>query len=177
MCATLRIDPVIPFMHTMGVRHMYFAQPEIIELLLSNKVALVFADTAGRWPLIEDVTADFVYVRLHGDKELYVSGYTDEALKHWARRVRAWTRGGTTATGTARSSGRDVYVYFDNDVKAHAPFDAMSLAHELGLGPAVSRPPNLGGGRETARRDWPGFARPRAAAARRASRDDPAGAR
>ena len=78
------------------------------------------ADTAKRWPFLEDVTADFVYVRLHGDKELYVSGYDDAALDEWAARVKRWRR-----------RRRDVYVYFDNDAKVHAPFDAQALLRRL----------------------------------------------
>jgi hypothetical protein len=68
-----------------------------------------------------DVTADFVYVRLHGDKEIYASGYTSRALDEWAARVREWHRRG------------DVYVYFDNDVKVRAPYDAQVLMRKLGL--------------------------------------------
>lgn len=84
---------------------------------------------------MEDVTSDFVYVRLHGDEKLYASGYADEALKLWARKMKAWARGsvpkGSKLVGPgkgATSKRRDVYVYFDNDVKVHAPFDAMKLA-------------------------------------------------
>jgi uncharacterized protein YecE (DUF72 family) len=89
---------------------------------------------------MNDVTADFVYVRLHGDTELYASGYTPEALERWAEKIRAWSSG-TDAPGArlfggpAESMPRDVFVYFDNDVKTHAPFDAMALAHRLGLAP------------------------------------------
>ena len=64
--------------------------------------------------------ADFGYARLHGDKELYVSGYTSRALGSWAATVRSWT-----------DAGRDAFVYFDNDVKVRAPFDAMALAERL----------------------------------------------
>jgi len=80
------------------------------------------ADTAGRWPLLEEVTADFVYVRLHGAKRLYESGYGPAALDEWAARIRRWRR------------GREVFVYFDNDVKVRAPFDAINLAARLGQG-------------------------------------------
>ena len=73
----------------MEVRHPSFEDPAFIELLRRHNVALVVADTAGKWPFMEDVTADFVYARLHGDEELYVSGYTDAALDQWAARVRA----------------------------------------------------------------------------------------
>ena len=74
------------------------------------------ADTAGKWPLLDDLTADFVYMRLHGDEELYASGYGDAALDRWADKVRAWD-----------AAGLDVLVYFDNDAKVHAPFDAARL--------------------------------------------------
>ncbi len=101
----------------------------------------MFADTAGRWPYAEDVTADFVYVRLHGAQELYASGYTDEQLDWWAARIREWRRGGQPADRTCVSpldapgaKARDVYVYFDNDAKVHAPFDAMRLMERLGTG-------------------------------------------
>ena len=61
-----------------------------VALLRRHRIALVVADTAGRWPLLEDLTADFVYLRLHGDKELYASGYDDAALDRWAARIDAW---------------------------------------------------------------------------------------
>ena len=95
------------------------AVAELAETL--SAPSLVVADTAGRGPLLEDVTADFVYVRLHGDVELYRSGYSDPAIARWAERVRSWSR------------QRDVYVYFDNDAKVHAPFDAIALMRALGL--------------------------------------------
>jgi uncharacterized protein YecE (DUF72 family) len=103
-------------------------------------VALVVADTAGKWPYLEDVTADFLYLRLHGDKQLYASGYTEAALDRWADRICAWSQGGEprdakrTGAAAARSRrSRDVYCYFDNDVKVRAPFDADRLMQKLGL--------------------------------------------
>jgi uncharacterized protein YecE (DUF72 family) len=100
----------------------------------------VVADTAGRWPLCEDLTAGFVYVRLHGDEELYASGYGDDALERWAARIRAWSRGSQVSDARLISArpargraARDVYVYFDNDVKVHAPYDAAVLMRKLGL--------------------------------------------
>ena len=95
------------------------------------------ADTAGKFPYLEDVTAGFVYVRLHGDTELYVSGYAPEALDRWAQRVRAWLAGESpvgehTVAPPAARTPRDVFVYFDNDVKVHAPYDAIALAERVG---------------------------------------------
>ncbi len=113
-----------PIRHAVEVRHASFAVQEFPALLREHGVALVTADTAGKWPLLEDQTADFAYVRLHGAEELYVSGYTDEALDAWAAKLRGWTAG-----------GREAYVYFDNDVKVRAPYDAMSLARRLGAAP------------------------------------------
>ena len=103
----------------------------------------MLADTAGRWPYMEDVTArDFIYVRLHGAEELYVSGYTDSALDWWASRIRAW-QCGSEPTDALRivsngkvptcKAGRDAYVYFDNDAKGHAPYDAVRLLGRLGI--------------------------------------------
>jgi uncharacterized protein YecE (DUF72 family) len=123
--------------HAFEVRHPSFLVPEFTELLRRHNAALVFADTAGLWPYAEDATADFVYLRLHGAQQLYASGYTDSELDWWAERIRRW-RSGTEpedarriATGGASTSGRDVYVYFDNDAKVHAPFDALRLAQRL----------------------------------------------
>jgi uncharacterized protein YecE (DUF72 family) len=136
-----------PIRHALEVRHPSFATPEFIELLRAQQVALVIADTAQRFPFLDDVTADFVYLRLHGDQELYVSGYGDAALDRWAARVRTWRSGQAPATpatvaGAApnRKQGRDVYVYFDNDVKTHAPYDAISRAERVrGSSPGRAR--------------------------------------
>jgi uncharacterized protein YecE (DUF72 family) len=120
------------------VRSGTFVNPDFIALLRRHRIALVVADTARKFPYLEDVTADFVYVRLHGDEELYASGYSEAAIGHWARRVKSWSEGGqprdarlASPVPQARSAPRDVYVYFDNDSKVHAPFDAMALAATL----------------------------------------------
>jgi uncharacterized protein YecE (DUF72 family) len=117
-------DAERPLRHALEVRHASYLDPAFVALLRGHDVGLVVADTAGKWPLLEHVTSDFVYVRLHGAEELYVSGYTEAALDAWAVKVRRWAAGG------------DVFVYFDNDVKVRAPFDAMSLAGRLGIGPS-----------------------------------------
>lgn len=173
--------PRRPLRHALEVRHRSFVTPEFIALLRRHRVALVVADTAGKWPFLEDVTADFVYVRLHGDSELYVSGYTDAALVHWARKIRAWARGGEPRgamrvgpPSRARARGRDVFVYFDNDVKVRAPFDAMKLAHRLGRGARPTKPPPIESIAEVARTTWPAWrrssAKPIARRLRRAGR-------
>jgi uncharacterized protein YecE (DUF72 family) len=120
--------------HCLEIRHKSFEDPRFIELLREHDIGLVCADTVD-WPLLMDVTSDFVYCRLHGSEELYVSGYEDEALQRWAVRVAAWAQGGEPADAIRvidapgpQLPTRDVYVFFDNDVKVRAPFDALGLA-------------------------------------------------
>jgi uncharacterized protein YecE (DUF72 family) len=133
-----------PLRHAVEIRHPSFIDPAFIALLRRYRIGLVVADTAGKWPLLEDLTADFVYVRLHGDQELYASGYSDAALDRWADRIRIWAAGGQVADAHRASPGdaaarqkRDVYVYFDNDVKVHAPYDAAHLAQRLGVSTGI----------------------------------------
>ncbi len=87
-------DATRPLRHCLEVRHPTFVNAELIALLREHDIALVVADTAGKWPFLEDATSDFVYVRLHGDEELYASGYSEAALRSWAQKVRAWAKGG-----------------------------------------------------------------------------------
>jgi uncharacterized protein YecE (DUF72 family) len=138
--ALLEIDAVRPLRHAVEIRHESFLDEAFIALLRKYKVALVVADTAGKWPDYEDVTADFVYIRLHGEHELYASGYEDDSLERWAERIRTWSEGGQPADARlisshapARVAQRDVYCYFDNDIKVRAPFDAKRLMELLDL--------------------------------------------
>ena len=133
--------------HAVEIRHESFNDEEFIGMLRKYKVALVVADTARKWPYYEGVTADFMYLRLHGDEELYASGYTDEALDRWAERIKAWTTGSQPADAHLISSkaapkraSRDLFCYFDNDIKVHAPFDAHKLIAKLGLAHSLTRP-------------------------------------
>jgi uncharacterized protein YecE (DUF72 family) len=123
--------------HAIEIRHPSFLDAGFIRLLRRQNVALVFADTVD-WPYAEDVTADFVYIRLHGGEELYTSGYEDAALDWWAARIESWAAG--RAPNDAKlvdpdtvpcRQGRDVYVYFDNDAKVRAPLDAQALRRRL----------------------------------------------
>ena len=124
--------------HAVEIRHPSFLDPALVALLRRHRVALVFADSAA-WPYREDLTADFVYLRLHGSEELYVSGYSDEVLNHWATRIKLWVRGLqpndarliAPDTPPARRAARDVYVYFDNDAKVRSPADALTLRAKL----------------------------------------------
>ncbi len=138
--ASSRIDEVRPVRHAIEIRHPSFRSPQFIDLLRRYNLSLVVADTAGLWPYLEDVTADFVYIRLHGEQEIYASGYTHDALDRWGKRIELWRQGKEPADGPKASpkaarkrATRDVFVYFDNDKKVHAPYDAMKLAGQLGI--------------------------------------------
>ncbi|MEP6666423.1 MAG: DUF72 domain-containing protein [Nocardioidaceae bacterium] len=117
-----------PLRHCLEVRHPSLATERALQVMRDHDVAIVIADTAGKWPMVEELTSDFAYARLHGADELYVSGYTAAALDRWANKVRGWV-----------DSGRDVYVYFDNDAKVHSPYDAQALMQRLG----IKRPADL----------------------------------
>lgn len=121
--------PRHPIRHALEVRHDSFRTPELAELLRAHEIALVLADNPGNWPVLDEATTDFRYVRLHGDTELYASGYSAAALDSWAARIAAWS-----------GADQDVYVYCDNDAKVHAPYDAMGLMERLGLSPSDDAP-------------------------------------
>jgi uncharacterized protein YecE (DUF72 family) len=111
----------LPLRHAVEVRHASFETPEFVELLERHNIAFVVADTPNPWPRFEGVTADFSYMRLHGSTELYNSRYTHVELVRWAGLIREWARSG------------DVYCYFDNTDKLHAPDNAQELMEMLGL--------------------------------------------
>ena len=122
-------DPAQRIRHAVEVRHETFRTNEFYEVLRRQQIALVVADSPGKWPFIEEITTDFMYVRLHGHDELYTSGYSDESLDEWAAKTRNWV-----------AAGQDVYIYCDNDAKVRAPYDAMGLMQRLGLSarPAIN---------------------------------------
>jgi uncharacterized protein YecE (DUF72 family) len=109
-----------PIHYALEPRHNSFAADEAVAHLESCQLALVVADSAGKWPRFEQAVGPVVYARLHGDQELYASGYTDAALDRWADQLAGWT-----------ADGRDAFVYFDNDMKGYAPWDALRLIERL----------------------------------------------
>jgi len=133
------VDSKRKLRHCFEIRHDSFAVPEFLDLLRQHDMAIVCADTV-EWPRITDVTADFVYCRLHGSEELYSSGYDSESLDRWAKWVLAWAKGGQPSEGgilkkpKKSRGGRDVFVYFDNDAKVRAPFDAQELIKRIKAG-------------------------------------------
>ena len=131
--AAMKIDAVRPMRHAVEIRHDSFLVPEFIDMLRAHNVAFVCADTV-EWPRRMDLTSDFVYGRLHGSEELYVSGYDDASLDTWAARVAAWSSGDEppdaeriVSTPAPKLPSREVFLYFDNDAKVRAPVDAQNL--------------------------------------------------
>lgn len=124
--------------HAIEIRNKSFAVPEFLELLRKYDVAIVYADSV-EWPKITDVTSDFVYCRMHASEVLYASGYDAKALDQCAEWVLAWAKGDEPTTEkilkmiTPAAKTRDVFVYFDNDAKVRAPFDAQELIRRVTL--------------------------------------------
>lgn len=142
--------------YAVEVRHESFLCEAFVKLLRKHAVALVVADSAGKWPYVEDVTSNFVYLRLHGDTELYSSGYTARALRRWCQRIEAWSTGGQpddahliVDQAPRKRGSRDVYCYFDNDQKVHAPYDARRLLERLHLTGELETEPGVEPGVET----------------------------
>jgi len=114
-----RALPASGYRYAVEVRHASWLTDRFYALLKKYGIALCISDTAGCYTLDETVTADFLYIRLHGSRKLYVSIYTEQELEHWADKIIAWDR--------------DTYVYFDNDHAGHAPQNALRLSKLLGL--------------------------------------------
>ena len=106
--------------HALEPRHPSFASAEARAVLTAHDVATVYSDSPDVWPALDQDTASFRYVRLHGHSALYASRYADRSLEDWAAKVRRW-----------HAAGQDVHVYFDNDAHGHAPHDAVRLLEKL----------------------------------------------
>ncbi|OQW49328.1 MAG: hypothetical protein A4S09_12495 [Proteobacteria bacterium SG_bin7] len=127
-----------PIRHAFEFRHMSFMNPEFVELLRKYGVAIVFGHAGDeKYPYMEDVTADFVYARMHGRGLEYKKGYPDETLEWWAKRLESWTAGGQPSDAQCmvdknpKNKKRDAYVYFDTNEKEFAPYDAMTLIRKI----------------------------------------------
>jgi uncharacterized protein YecE (DUF72 family) len=141
----LAIDRPRRLRHAIEIRHPSFVDAAFVALLRKHGVALVVSDSTEDWPHVDDLTADFVYVRLHGTSARYSGSYGDAALDTWAQRIDAWAHGGQPAdakliapdTPPRRRAARDVFCYFDNDTKTEAPFDAQRLMERLAVTPEI----------------------------------------
>jgi uncharacterized protein YecE (DUF72 family) len=107
-------------LYALEVRHPSWAQEKrAIDILRDNNIAFCVSDSAGRYPYIEEDTATFIYIRLHGSKKLYASEYSEKELQTYAGKIRDWSK--------------DTYLYFDNDYKGHAIKNAKRMKEILGL--------------------------------------------
>jgi len=107
------------YRYTLEVRNSSWINDEVFEILKEHNIAFCISDTAGRFPYHEEITADFIYIRLHGSKILYASEYTEEEINLWAQKIIDW--------------GKDVYVYFDNDFNGYAVKNAKMLKKVLNV--------------------------------------------
>jgi uncharacterized protein YecE (DUF72 family) len=133
----IEVEKDRPLRHAVEIRHKSFVEEKYIGLLRKYQIGVVVADTPV-WPRLMDITADFVYCRLHGSEKLYSSGYTEEAIDDWAKRVLRWASGKEAEDGDKASATnarpmdvRDVFVYFDNDLKVKSPADALQLRKRI----------------------------------------------
>lgn len=106
--------------HALEPRDPSFDHPEVCGVLRSHGVAMVMADSAGRWPTFTCDSADFRYLRLHGTAKRRYSGSYHGKWEPWL----------STAAQTL-DAGHDVYAFFDNDSRAQAPKDAIELSDLL----------------------------------------------
>jgi uncharacterized protein YecE (DUF72 family) len=108
-----------PIRHVVEVRHASFRTPAFFDLLREHRVAVARVDDA-KFPAFEELTGDFVYLRLRRCAEDEPTGYPPEALDEWAERARGWAE-----------EGRDVFLYFINGAKVRAPAAAQALIGKL----------------------------------------------
>ena len=137
--ASMKVNALRPVRHAIEFRHESFFTDDVVTMLREHDVALV-ASHSGSWPYVEEVTASFVYLRLHGAPHSYASPYGPAQLERWADRIRRWAAGSEpadaakiTSRAPPRRKSRDVLVYFDNDQFAHAPRDARLLMQIMGV--------------------------------------------
>ena len=104
---------------TFEFRDPRWNEPAVMRLLEDFGCAYCCFDLGGAVSPIR-VTADFVYIRLHGPGAPYQGSYSDASLAGWAARIAAW-----------QADGLDVFCYFDNDERAYAPRNAKSLIKAL----------------------------------------------
>lgn len=112
--AFLRILPT-NYRYTFEFRDPTWHNSAALDLLKQHNIALCFYEL-GFYTSPIDVTANFIYVRLHGPGEKYQGSYNDETLLEWANKCKKW-----------QEKGLDVFVYFDNDQKGYAANNAKKL--------------------------------------------------
>ena len=100
----------------MEVRHASWLSAESVLLMKKYNIAFVISQSGAGFPYAELVTADHIYVRLHGPGDLYASGYSNEDLKHFAALFKKW-----------KEHGHSIWAFFNNDIHGYAVKDAATL--------------------------------------------------
>jgi uncharacterized protein YecE (DUF72 family) len=121
--------------HTIEVRHESFATPAFVKLLRERNIAVVIVASDKHTP-VNDVTADFVYLRIEHAQEKLEEGYPPAELDAWTKRLRAWAEGGApkdlkTIEKPAAAQPRDVFAYFISAAKVRNPAAAMAVIARL----------------------------------------------
>lgn len=128
-----------PIRHAFEFRHSSFKNSDFMAILKAHGVAVVFAHSGLKSPYMEDLTADFIYARMHGQEPKYKKGYTKETIQWLADRVNLWTTGKQPKDAECvlsekpKSIKRDAFIYFDTEAKIYAPVDAQHLKAQLRL--------------------------------------------
>jgi uncharacterized protein YecE (DUF72 family) len=117
----VKTESVITLQHAFEFRHNSFLNKDFIAFLKEHNVAFVSAHAGGKAPFLEEPTANFIYVRLHGEGKGYSKGYPKKEISEWARKIKGWTR------------TREVFIYFSNEAKAYSPNGALALQEMLGI--------------------------------------------
>jgi len=123
--------------HALEVRHQSFADPRFLESARAHHVTVVFEDDKS-YPGFADVTGDFVYARLRRSESSEPTGYSLPALQTWTARAKTWAHGDEPTDLPrvqkkiiAKTTPRDVFIYFINGAKERAPAAAMQLIENL----------------------------------------------
>jgi uncharacterized protein YecE (DUF72 family) len=121
--------------HAVEVRHPSFQDPDFVALCRRHKVAII-TGADSEFPMIADVTGDFVYARIMGTEETQKLGYAPVAIRQWAARAATWSKGGTPAdlpllAAAPGKQPRDVFLFVIGGAKAKNPLAAQSLIAAL----------------------------------------------
>jgi uncharacterized protein YecE (DUF72 family) len=128
----------LPLKHVVEVRHDSFKVPEFVALLAKYSVAPVVAEHFD-YPMVADVTADFVYTRLQKGSDEIRTCYPPKELKDWAKRLETWAEGNVPddlplidSDRKVKVEPRDVFAFMIHEGKVNAPFGAIALQEEVG---------------------------------------------
>jgi uncharacterized protein YecE (DUF72 family) len=121
--------------HVVEVRHDSFKDEAFVALCRKHGVGIVFA-ADSEFPLIADVTTDFVYARIMGTQAKEKLGYPAAQLKTWAERARDWEKGESPKTSMllappAPKKKRDVFVFVISGAKERNPAAAQAIIAAL----------------------------------------------